>query len=83
MNARRGRRSRAGLTLIEVMLALAILGVGLSVLVASAGRAMSVVKQVRHFTTARHLLDILDWSSPSKTSRRSWDDRKRRIRVAQ
>lgn len=64
MSARRGQRSRAGLTLIEVLLALAILGVGLSVLVASAGRAMSVVKQVRHFTTARHLLDILDLEQP-------------------
>lgn len=47
---------RAGLTLIEVMLALAILGIGLSVLIETASKCLSVVRQSRNYETARHLL---------------------------
>ena len=46
----------AGLTLIEVMLALAILGIGLSVLVGAAGKCLAVVRKARHYETARRLV---------------------------
>lgn len=56
MTARLQKRKRAGLTLIEVMLALAILGIGLSVLVAAAGKCLGVVRKARHYETARRLM---------------------------
>ena len=58
--AKAGLRSqvspRSGLTLIEVMLALLILGVALPPLVAAAGRCLSIAKKARHYETARELL---------------------------
>lgn len=60
----RRRRSRAGLTLIETLLAMVILGVALAVLVASAGQALGVVRRARHFETARHLMDIVELENP-------------------
>ncbi len=58
------RRRRAGLTLIETLLAVAILGIALSVLVAAAGQALGVVRRARNFATARHLLDIVELENP-------------------
>ncbi|MBP7828946.1 MAG: prepilin-type N-terminal cleavage/methylation domain-containing protein [Kiritimatiellae bacterium] len=58
-----GRR-RAGLTLIEVMLALAILGLGLSALIATVARCLGVVRQARNFQTARHLLARAELENP-------------------
>ncbi len=55
---------KKGLTLIETLLAMVILGIGLSILVSSAGRALSVVKRTRHFSTARHLFDIVELENP-------------------
>lgn len=55
---------KAGLTLIETLLAMVILGIGLSILVSSAGRALSVAKRARHFSTARHLFDIVELENP-------------------
>ncbi|HRZ10854.1 MAG TPA: prepilin-type N-terminal cleavage/methylation domain-containing protein [Kiritimatiellia bacterium] len=49
-------RRRAGLTLIEVMLAIAILGLGLVALITTISRCLGVVRQARNFQTARHLL---------------------------
>jgi prepilin-type N-terminal cleavage/methylation domain-containing protein len=55
---------KTGLTLIETLLAMVILGIGLSILVSSAGRALSVAKRARHFATARHLFDIVELENP-------------------
>jgi hypothetical protein len=62
---RRGRRrGEAGLTLVETLMAIAVLGIGLSILVSSAGQALGVVKRSRHFETARHLFDIVELENP-------------------
>ena len=55
---------RAGLTLIEVMLALAILGLGLSALIATVSRCLGVVRQAKNFQTARHLLARAELEKP-------------------
>jgi len=51
------RERAAGLTLIEVMLALAILGIGLVGLIGAAGRALSVVAVSRNYAAARDLYE--------------------------
>jgi len=61
---RAGRRRRAGMTLIEVLLAVTILGIALTVLVAAAGQALGVARRSRHFSTARHLMDIVELENP-------------------
>jgi prepilin-type N-terminal cleavage/methylation domain-containing protein len=55
---------RSGLTLIEVMLAITILGMGLTVLIASASRCLSVVRQAKNYETARHLLGRVEVEKP-------------------
>jgi prepilin-type N-terminal cleavage/methylation domain-containing protein len=55
---------RAGLTLIEVMLALVILGMGMVALVTAAGRAISVARQAKNFDTARELLARVEVEQP-------------------
>jgi prepilin-type N-terminal cleavage/methylation domain-containing protein len=59
-----GGLRRAGLTLIEVMLALAILGLGLSALIATVSRCIGVVRQAKNFQTARHLLARAELENP-------------------
>jgi prepilin-type N-terminal cleavage/methylation domain-containing protein len=62
-----GHRShKAGLTLIEVLLALLILGVALPPLVAAAGRCLSIAKKARHYETARELLARVELEHPIK-----------------
>jgi prepilin-type N-terminal cleavage/methylation domain-containing protein len=58
------RDSRAGLTLIEVMLALVILGMGMVALVTAAGRCISVARQAKNFDTARELLAQVEVEKP-------------------
>ncbi|NKB25441.1 MAG: prepilin-type N-terminal cleavage/methylation domain-containing protein [Kiritimatiellae bacterium] len=53
-----------GLTLIEVMLAVVILGIGLVVLIASASRCIAVVKTACLYEDARHLLALIDLEHP-------------------
>ena len=60
-----GRR-KAGLTLIEVMLAVVILGVALVVLVSTAATCLSVAKKARNYETARELLARLELEHPIK-----------------
>lgn len=48
------------MTLIEVMMALAILGIGLTVLISTASKCLSVVKQSKNYEAARHLLGIVE-----------------------
>jgi prepilin-type N-terminal cleavage/methylation domain-containing protein len=54
----------AGMTLIEVLLALAILGVGLTILVSTAAKGLTVAKKARYFETARHLLGMVELEAP-------------------
>lgn len=54
----------AGLTLIEVMLALVILGTGLVALVTAAGRCISVARQAKNYETARELLAVVEVEKP-------------------
>jgi prepilin-type N-terminal cleavage/methylation domain-containing protein len=52
------------MTLIEVLAALAILGIGLAVLVQSVARCLAVVHTTRNYETARYLLQRLDLEHP-------------------
>jgi prepilin-type N-terminal cleavage/methylation domain-containing protein len=54
----------AGLTLIEVMLAVTILGLGLTVLIATASRCLAVVRQAKNYETARHCLNRVELEHP-------------------
>lgn len=48
--------SRRGLTLIEVLLAVAILGIGVGVLMLATARCLAVISQSRHYSTAQRLI---------------------------
>lgn len=54
------RRARAGLTLIEVLLALTILGLGLVVLLTTTARCLGVARQARHYERARQLIGRME-----------------------
>ena len=58
------RKSQIGLTLIEVLLALVILGTGLVALVTAAGRCISVARQAKNYETARELLAVVEVEKP-------------------
>jgi len=53
MKRPRGQGSKSGLTLIEVVLAVTILGVGLSVLLTAASRCLAVMKVSRKYQEAQ------------------------------
>jgi len=65
--------SRAGLTLIEVMLALVILGIGMVALVTAAGRCISVARQAKNFDAARELLARVEVEQPMMLEERVED----------
>ncbi len=50
------RASRRGLTLIEVLMALTIMGIGIAGLVAAASRCLAVARQAKNYENARRLL---------------------------
>ena len=56
--------SRAGLTLVEVLLAVVILGIGITVLVETASRCLAVVRRARDYETTRHLLARVEVEKP-------------------
>jgi len=60
----RSHSRRSGLTLIEVLLALVILGTGLVALVTAAGRCISVARQAMNYEKARELLAVVDVEKP-------------------
>lgn len=60
----RKRRRKAGLTLVEVMLAIMILAIGLTALIAAASRCLSVVRQSKTYETTRNLLTRVDLEEP-------------------
>ena len=57
-------KKRAGLTLVEVILALMIIGTGLVALVAAVARCLSIPRLARNFDTARELLGQLEAEKP-------------------
>jgi prepilin-type N-terminal cleavage/methylation domain-containing protein len=58
------RKSQMGLTLIEVLLALVILGTGMVALVTAAGRCISVARQAKNYEIARELLAVVEVEKP-------------------
>lgn len=58
------RTTRDGLSLIEVMLAMAILGIGLFVLIESASRSLAVVRAARLYDHAHSLLNQVELRNP-------------------
>ena len=55
---------RAGLTLIEVLLATVILAVGLSSMIVATSRCLSVARKAREYETARRLVGQVDLEIP-------------------
>lgn len=57
-------RSRAGLSLIEVLMAVVILGTGLVIIIASASRCVAVARKVRSLETTRELFGRVELEKP-------------------
>ena len=55
---------KAGLTLVEVMMAVVILGLALGGLVEAASRALAVVRQARNYEMARRMLGQVEAENP-------------------
>ena len=54
----------AGLTLIEVMLAITILGIGLTILISTTSKCLGVIRQAKNYETARHLIGRVEVEKP-------------------
>jgi len=52
------------MTLIEVMLAVVILGTSLGALLAATSQALAVVRQARNYETARQMLGLVEAENP-------------------
>lgn len=63
------RSSKTGLTLLEVMLAVVILGVGSATLLVATARCMAVAVKARHYSTARLLMKQVEAENPLTRSR--------------
>ena len=59
-----GAGPKSGMTLIEVMLAVVILGMALGALVEAASRALAVVRQARNYEMARRMLGQVEAENP-------------------
>ena len=55
---------RAGLSLVEVLMAILILGIGISSLVMATSRCLAVVRKARNFEIARRLLGEVELTDP-------------------
>ncbi|HKL22341.1 MAG TPA: prepilin-type N-terminal cleavage/methylation domain-containing protein [Tichowtungia sp.] len=55
---------KAGLTLIEVMLAITILSVGAAVLLTATARCMAIATKARHYSTAHRLIQRVNTENP-------------------
>ena len=55
---------RSGMTLVEVLLAVVILGISLGSLVEAASRALAVVRQARNYEMARRMMGRVDVEKP-------------------
>lgn len=58
------RNAKAGLTLIEVLLAVAILGFGIAGMVMAGGRCLAVARQARNYQQAREALAQVEVEEP-------------------
>ncbi len=58
------RKSSIGLTLIEVMLAVVILGIGSGALMLATARCLSVVSKARHYSAAQRLIQRVEAENP-------------------
>lgn len=58
----------AGMSLIEVLLALTILGAGVVILVTGAARSLSIARRAQHYSAAQHLLAVVDLELPVLTA---------------
>ena len=58
------RPGREGMTLVEVLLAIVILGSALAALLGAASQAIGVVKQARNYETARTMLAQVEVEKP-------------------
>ena len=65
---------RGGFTLIEVMLAIVILGLGLGVLMSAASRAVAVAAKARDYEVARTLIYRLELEEPLQLDELKEDD---------
>ena len=55
---------KAGLTLIEVMLAIVILGIGAGTLMLATTRCMAIATKTRHYSNAHRLIQRVDVENP-------------------
>ncbi|MGE4490137.1 MAG: prepilin-type N-terminal cleavage/methylation domain-containing protein [Kiritimatiellales bacterium] len=55
---------KAGLTLIEVLLAVVILGIGAGVLMLATARCLAVISKSRHYSTAQRLIQQVSAEHP-------------------
>ena len=58
---------RQGFSLVEVLLALAITGIGLFVMIETASRCLAVIRKSAHYERARHLLARVELEFPLQT----------------
>jgi prepilin-type N-terminal cleavage/methylation domain-containing protein len=54
------RARKTGLTLIEVLVAVVILGSGLVILISAASKCIAVAKNIRNYDTSRELLAVVE-----------------------
>lgn len=60
---------KAGLTLVEVMLAIAILGIGAGVLLTATSRCMAVATRAQHYSRAQRLMLRVEAENPISRGR--------------
>jgi hypothetical protein len=65
--------SRLGLTLVEVILAIAILGLGIAGMVAAAAKCLAVARQARNYETAREALARVELKYPVELEEKIMD----------
>lgn len=59
-----GPDPRAGLSLIEVLMAVVILGTGLAIIISAASRCVAVARKVRNLETVRELFGRVELEKP-------------------
>jgi prepilin-type N-terminal cleavage/methylation domain-containing protein len=73
--------SRRGLTLIEVLIALAILGISVGVLMTSVSRCLTVVRISKNYYNARHILDLGELEHPVLIKKENNEERVVNLRI--
>ena len=61
---KRGRAAKRGLTLIEVLLAVVILGISSSAILVGVSRCLAVIRKARHYENARRFLYRVELEHP-------------------